>query len=43
MDFYLLLMELFLKNPKFYDLFMDLNEGVVLPLRQKFSGGHKKW
>ncbi|WP_051209173.1 glycosyltransferase family 2 protein [Butyrivibrio sp. WCD3002] len=35
-------MELFLKNPKFYDLFMDLNEGIVLPLRQKFSGGHKK-
>ncbi len=35
-------MELFLKNPKFYDIFMDLNEGIVLPLRQKLSGGKGK-
>ena len=31
-------MEMFLKNPKLYDLFMDLNEGIVLPLRQKLRG-----
>ncbi len=28
-------MELFLKNPKLYDLFMDVNDNFVLPLRQR--------
>ncbi|MBE5842618.1 MAG: glycosyltransferase [Butyrivibrio sp.] len=35
-------MELFLKNPKLYDMFMDLNEGIILPLRQRLSGGKRK-
>ncbi len=35
-------MELFLKHPKLYDMFMDVNDGFVLPLRQKIRGKNKK-
>ncbi len=32
-------MELFLKNPKLYNWFMDINEGFVLPFRQRLKQG----
>ena len=31
-------MHLFLIHPFLYDVFMDLNEGVLLPLRRRISG-----
>ena len=35
-------MDLFLKHPKLYDIFMDLNDNFVLPIRQRNRGKNNK-
>lgn len=35
-------MQLFLKSPVLYDMFMDVNDGVIIPLRQRLHAIYRK-